>query len=447
MNFKSPFRQIFPFQSDPNVKSYLSPDGKVLAFVDTHGCVMLVDMQVGVTLGSLEFGHYPRITCFCWANNTQFIIGNSVGEVYQATLVQAGQLDSANLAVISTIIPQSNRPIVTLCHDPLRNLLAISFIGEIQIWCLRLDPARRRDWVLFDTIPCEHNGDESCATAMTFFGTGDETLCAVTHFGFAIWMHANKSLNWHAHNLETGIACCAVSPDGQSMTATTTNLSILIWPLRAGGPVISEQRTFDIPMGRDWQEYAESAPFAYFDAETIVTADPIGNVYALSLEGKTKHVFSVGQNYFIRSILACQSVVTIVEIGPTCTTLVIGYTNELVVHRRIARAWKAQSSRAPPRMITQGVTTTSPPANLPVASSTAKRAAKVPSEVADTAPEKHTRLKQSRSDKLFKFIWWLFAALTHYFCWRNLVASIIVMFCNSMLSLDFLTIYNVFYRS
>ncbi|KAG8735820.1 hypothetical protein FRC10_010107 [Ceratobasidium sp. 414] len=316
---------------------------------------------------------------------------------------------------------------MTFCHDPIRNLIAISFIGEIQIWCLRLDSTRRRRWVLYDTIRYIDNGDDWCATAMVFFGANNRSLCAATFSGFIIWTYADKSFRWHDHDFKAEISHCVVSPDSLSMVASTSDHSILIWPLQAEGPVTSEQRTFDIPTGRSWIEYAESAPLAYFDAKTVVTADPIGNIYVLSLEGQSKHVFPVGENYFICSILVSDPIINIVAIGPVCTTMLIGFTADTVVHRHVAKAWKAQASHPLPRAITQRVMVATP------------------TEAAGTTDKGHPGLETGRSRKPLVFIWWIFTTLTRYFCWRNLLASILILYYHNMLSFDFVCTYNIAY--
>ncbi|KAG9079224.1 hypothetical protein FRC06_007880, partial [Ceratobasidium sp. 370] len=299
MNFTSAFQEVLSRATDSGLNAYLSPDGKHLACTHTNGSVMLVDMQAGITLGTIEFGTFPSFSCLRWTSNHQFIIGNRYGEVFQANLAPLGQLDGDNLALVSAIIPPCNSSVVDLCYDPIRNLIAISFVGKVEIWCLRLDEMRRRRWILYDTIVCDRSVDESCAAALTFFGGDDRALCAVTLSGFTIWTYADRSLKWHAIGHDTYITHCVTSPDGQTMAVSTTDLSVLIWPMHVGGPDIGQQRIFEIPTGRDWQEYAESAPLTYFNAETIITADPIGNLYFLSLEGQTKHILPVGANYFI----------------------------------------------------------------------------------------------------------------------------------------------------
>ncbi|KAG9097330.1 hypothetical protein FS749_006572 [Ceratobasidium sp. UAMH 11750] len=299
-------------------------------------------MQVGARLGILKFGVLPLAEHMCWTSNTQFIIGTGTGEVLQASLLPAGQSDN-DLVLVSTIIPPFKRSILAFCHDPIRNFIAISFFDKIQIWCLRLDSKCRHRWVLYNMIQCLEN--DWYATAMTFFGENNHSLCVVTPSGFITWTYKEKSsFRCYNHEFEAVVTHCVVSLDNLLMAGSTCDRSILIWPLQATGPVISEQQTFDIPTGRSWVEYAESAPLAYFDAETVITADPIGNIYLLSLEGEPKHVFSVGDNYFIHSISMSDQMFSVVVMGPVCTTMLIGFTTNAAIHRRLAKAWEEQDS-------------------------------------------------------------------------------------------------------
>ncbi|KAG9084490.1 hypothetical protein FRC06_004064, partial [Ceratobasidium sp. 370] len=315
---------------------------------------------------------------------------------------------------------------MTLCHDPIRNLIAISFIGEIQIWCLRLDSTRRRRWVLYDTIRYIDNGNDWCATAMVFFGVNNRSLCAATFSGFIIWTYTDKSFRRYDHNFKAEISHCVVSPDSLSMAASTSDRSILIWPLQAEGPVTSEQRTFNIPTGRSWIEYAESAPLAYFDAKTVITADPIGNIYVLSLEGQPKHVLPVGENYFVCSILVSDLMINVVAIGPVCTTTLIGFTADTVVHRHVASMEGAGF-----------------PFVTPCYHATCHGGD--PHRSGGHKDKGHPGLETGRSYKPLAFIWWLFTTLTRYFCWRNLLASIVILYYHNMLSFDFVCTYNVAY--
>ncbi|KAG8779702.1 hypothetical protein FRC12_023933 [Ceratobasidium sp. 428] len=430
MSFQSLFQRVLPRLSDRRNISALSFDGKTLASVGHGGGVMLVDTQFGNTIGFLNFAHYPPVSFMNWINETQLLVGNTRGGISQATLTPAAEIpnNSNPLASVVTIIPQSEFKATSMCYNPIHNLFAIGFSGEIQIWCLRLTPQRQRRWVLFDSIECEdEEGTKDSATTMIFFGANAQSLCAFTFNKFVIWDYSDKSLRWHAHDWGTFFRCCAVSPDGKSMAVSTTDLSVLIWPLHGGGPCIHDQQVFEIPSGRNWIEYAETTPVTYFDAETILTTDPVGNIYIVSLDGRKKEVFPVGENYFVRAILIHESMINLVTMGPACTTMLIGLTNNARVHRRVAKEFKAQAPLMTDHCVIQ------------------QRVATVDSLARATAADSFVAKVslQLRRFGLYALSRHFFSTLVSYVRWRHLVASILVLIYNDLLALDLLTVFNV----
>ncbi|KAG8716029.1 hypothetical protein FRC09_016103 [Ceratobasidium sp. 395] len=404
MKFQSPFERVLPRPSDRRNVSALSPDGQLIASAGSSGEVMLINAQFGNTLGFINFIPLP-IVYLRWINKTQLLVGNINGGVFQVALFEKVSDDSNELASISTIIPESKDDFTTtMCYSPRRNMIAIGFIGEIRIWGLRLSEAGQRRWVQLDTIECKDDrGLRDCATAMTFFGHGDQSLCAFTYNQYMIWSSLVKLSKWHTHDWDTGIHNCTVSPDGQSMAVSTTDLSILIWPLGATGPVISGQRKYKMSGGRDWIEYAGMTPLAYLDTETILTTDTVGNMYAISTDGKFKHSFTVGEYFFVRAVLVHGTLINIILMGPTCTTMLMVLTTDATMHDRMQKAYKQLGPRTAHRLIEQNVITT---------------------DLAATGDALEGTAEADNQGGFFSYISGLFSTLARCFNWRNLVRTV-----------------------
>ncbi|KAG9087972.1 hypothetical protein FRC06_002280, partial [Ceratobasidium sp. 370] len=101
-----------------------------------------------------------------------------------------------------------------------------------------------------------------------------------------------------------------------------------MWPLSASGPISKQQRTFEIPLptSRDWVGKANSSPVSFLNAKSIVTVDPAGTVYIVSIDGQVQHTFSVGDNYFVKSIWIHEPAAQIIALGPRGNPLIIGCT-------------------------------------------------------------------------------------------------------------------------
>lgn len=93
--------------------------------------------------------------------------------------------ESKQMAAVSIIFHNTGSPILALCYDSTRGLLAFSFSGEIQIWCLRVNKAHRRQWVLECTIPCQRDGVTWSASTLSFFGGYEKSLFVGTKAGIA----------------------------------------------------------------------------------------------------------------------------------------------------------------------------------------------------------------------------------------------------------------------
>ncbi|KAG8735816.1 hypothetical protein FRC10_010103, partial [Ceratobasidium sp. 414] len=284
--------------------SHLSPFGDLLASIEGVERIVLTCVKTGTTLGIIDFGPDFHATCLCWATNTRLIVGNNSGEVVQADLMHPITPDSLKLAELSLITRNHNCPVKILCFDVSSYLLAASFDGEIKIWYGHLLHGSRREWVLYDTLLCQHDRVGWSASAMAFLSTNDKSLFAATEFGFAVWVFSDKSLSWYERANSHVIEHCAVSLDSRMLAASTRNFCVLMWPLSASGPISKRQRTFKIPLptGRDWISKANSSPVSFLDANSIVTADPAGTVYIVSLDGQVQRTFSVGDNYLVKSI-------------------------------------------------------------------------------------------------------------------------------------------------
>ncbi|QRV84459.1 hypothetical protein RhiJN_12475 [Ceratobasidium sp. AG-Ba] len=170
----------------------------------------------------------------------------------------------------------------------------------------------------------------------------DRQLAIMTRYGIGIWTGVGCAFTWQENGAEDGFTSCVVLPDKKSIACGTCDYTVYIWPVRDESPYIGgsweKPHVFEVPTGREWLEvsYVGTTPLAYLDGKSILTADPLGTVYVISPRGDIKHKFSVGQNYFVRTIAVHEAMVYIVAIGPLATTILLGYTDDVVVHLRAA---------------------------------------------------------------------------------------------------------------
>ncbi|QRV96137.1 hypothetical protein RhiJN_24155 [Ceratobasidium sp. AG-Ba] len=323
--------------SDPDVLSFLSPDGRFLASCHSLRCISLFNIKTRLPAGQLRFddvhGNFKHIA---WTDNSTFVIVDSRGEVIQVDVLPdlspLWNPRPKHLASFSIVRPQDQNSgsACGFCYDPASDLFALGLSGEVQIW----SGARERSWTLVETIPCGHNarGPFWILDSMAFVNDG--RLVIMTHYG--------KNFVWQEINAEDGFTSCVVSPNKRSIACGTSDYIVYVWPVHDERPYLGDSAhepfVFKIPTGREWLEGADvgTTPLSYLDDESILTADPIGTVYVITPRGETKHRFSVGQNYFIRTITAHESMVYITAIGPLCTTMLLGYTDDMVVHLRAA---------------------------------------------------------------------------------------------------------------
>ncbi|KAG8710542.1 hypothetical protein FRC08_017025 [Ceratobasidium sp. 394] len=428
MNFKSPFSKVLPLSSKPGLVSSLSPDGHRLATcARPTASVLLVNVESGLSLGHLQFD--CRITCLFWATNSTLILGSANGQVFQANVAPNPRLDPSDLALMSTILTSSNGAVKALCYDPIHSLLAVGFIEEVQILSLRLDAGRRRRWVLFDQFDCPHPGMPWLPSAMEFYGSTDRFLfISSATKGFTVWAYKDKSISWFQGDDESAAGPCAISPDNQSLAVSfcsDTHFGISIWPLSTTGPIMEREKSYKIPTGQVWIEWAEFAPLAFLDSKLVITADPVGTIYIVSVDGQTKHTFSVGVNYFVRSIMVCQSMVNIVAIGPASTTMLLQYTDDAAAYRKAVDIRGAHINTEDLNFLFQNVTKSLRPPNR---------------------PNKDQVLPEARRNcSPFAFMRSTFVNLLSHLSLKNVLISMLILFINNKLNFDLLTAYNVFY--
>ncbi|QRV99703.1 hypothetical protein RhiJN_27737 [Ceratobasidium sp. AG-Ba] len=331
--------------SDPNVLSFLSPDGRFLVSCHSLQYISVFNVKTRLPAGQLRFDDVHRgFKHVAWTDSSSFVVVDSKGEVIQVDVMP--DLDPLwnprpkNLASLSIVRPQdqSSGPAGGFCYDSASGFFALGLSDGVQIW----GRARERSWTLVDTIPCGHkaHGPYWIPDSMAFINDGQ--LVIMTRYGIGIWAGAGKDFVWQESGAEDGFTSCVVSPNKRSIACGTSDYIVYIWPVRDERPYLGDSWqkpfVFKIPTGREWLEEADvgATPLNYLDDESILTADPIGTIYVISPQGETKHKFSVGQNYFIRTITAHKSMVYIVAIGPLCTTMLLGYTDDVVVHHRAA---------------------------------------------------------------------------------------------------------------
>ncbi|KAG9098029.1 hypothetical protein FRC06_006903 [Ceratobasidium sp. 370] len=347
---------------NPSLISHLSPFGDILASAEGNSKIILTRVKTGATFGVIDFGPNRRISCLVWATNTCLVIGNHVGEVSQADLTYYAAEDSPKFAKLS-LVTRSHYPIKAMCFDVSDYLLAISFDGNIQIWCGRLTNEHRREWALYDMVSCQHNGAAWSASTMTFFSTDNKSLFAATDAGFGIWVYSDRSFWWYERTNLPAIKHCAVSPNGRTLAVSTKDLSILIWPLAASGPASTQPRTFEIPIpvGQSWMSKVDVSPVNFLNTELIVTTDLVGTVYVISLDGQMQSTISIGENYFIKSIWAStvhRTTAQVIALGAHGNPLIIGCANSHESQRSILAITEFERPLTPwPRARIQNVTT------------------------------------------------------------------------------------------
>ncbi|KAG8707829.1 hypothetical protein FRC08_000265 [Ceratobasidium sp. 394] len=341
MGFTPTFRLDLSRKCNLHLLSHLAPSGQRLASFGDDGTVFFTETQTGKCRGSVSFDDMPSITCLTWATSANILIGNSLGSVLHFSM-------TLNPITYSPVFPQSialphssyiqtqgNRPIKAMDFDPLQRRLAIALDGEIQFWNLTVTKRGQKEWMAFDALKFQHNGHKQPVSSILFFGE-NRNLLAATSCGFVIWTgKGNSPLHYERGQYGLpSIGQCALAPDETMLATSTSDFTILIWPLSDSGLIMDQhQRIFKIPTGRD-QANTNSAPVAFLD-ESVVTADLLDNIYVLSRNGEIKHSVSVGLDCFVRSIWVSESTedatlntVNIVAKGPTGTILLIGYAED-----------------------------------------------------------------------------------------------------------------------
>ncbi|KAG8716032.1 hypothetical protein FRC09_016106, partial [Ceratobasidium sp. 395] len=310
-----------------NFVSHLCPLGDLLASTDENGKLLLTNTNNGRTFGTIDFGHDRRVTHLHWATNIGLIVGNEAGEVIQADIARSAAPNSPDLAMLS-LITRNDQPVKGLCFDIAKYLLAVSFHGELQIWRGHLARGYRREWVLYDTLPIQRNGTGWPVATMAFFSNEYKSLFVATDAGFAIWAYSDKSLWWYDKASPYAIGHCAVSPNSRTLVVSTRDFRLFIWPLSAVGPVSRQQRTFRIPASHGRRDDLEAAPVNFLTSKSIVTADPFGAVYIISLDGQMQSVFSIGDNFLVKSIWVHYPLAQIIALGPRGSPMFIGCTDK-----------------------------------------------------------------------------------------------------------------------
>ncbi|KAG9098030.1 hypothetical protein FRC06_006904 [Ceratobasidium sp. 370] len=346
MDYHPAFRYTLPHQCDSHLLSLLSPSGQRLASTGKNGPVIITRIPEGRPCMTIELDDAPRVTCLGWMTDSNILIGDDLGGVMQVNVTRNPVPCIRSLPAISYISTRRNRPVKAIAFDVRRCLLVIALDSEVQIWGFFIVDNIKQEWKIIDIVKCVHNGREQQVAAVNFFGVHCHLLVTTDH-GFIIWADKYNSptyLERDVYNIPL-IEQCVVSHDNKTLAASGQDRTIWIWPLSDTNPVMDQQRTFVIPNPHNQVATTNSAPIAFLD-EFVITTDSSDKVYVISLDAEPLFTFSTGVIHSIRSLWAENSTLSIVAMGPTRTTMVIGYTKDETTHNQVIAQGREQDQNA-----------------------------------------------------------------------------------------------------